>query len=187
MSKLATIVTLAGLITVTPALSQTAVPDLRGTWKGESETIILGTGNAHHGSTSSQAPRLSSVPFTLTIDKQEGRRFSGTLSSSRGTETVIAVISQSGTIYMVDDDGYSLVTMLAPNRLESCYLLQSPTSRVPAPSLPSNLSPKKWGDFRAKCRSPSPADEPWYRAGSCPISCGLSRVCVHRVTSFVSK
>src|SRR3954451_6668090 len=101
MSQLATIVTLAGLITVTPALSQTAVPDLRGTWKGESETIILGTGNAHHGSTSSPAPRLSSVPFTLTIDKQEGRRFSGTLSL-RGTETVIAVISQSGTIYMVD-------------------------------------------------------------------------------------
>ena len=55
MSKLATIVTLAGLITVTPALSQTAVPDLRGTWKGESETIILGTGNSHHGSTSSPA------------------------------------------------------------------------------------------------------------------------------------
>ena len=130
MSKLATIV-LAGLITASPAVSQTAVPDLRGTWKGESETIILGSGNAHHGSTSSPAaPRLSSVPFTLTIDKQEGRRFSGTLSSSRGTETVIAVISQSGTIYMVDDDGYSLVTMLAPNRLESCYLLQSPTSRV---------------------------------------------------------
>ena len=65
-----------------------------------------------------QRRELSSVPFTLTIDKQEGRRFSGTLSSSRGTETVIAVISQSGTIYMVDDDGYSLVTMLAPNRLE---------------------------------------------------------------------
>jgi hypothetical protein len=130
MSKLATIVTVAGLITATPALSQTAVPDLRGTWKGESETIILGMGNAHHGSTSSPAARLSSVPFTLTIDKQEGRRFSGTLSSSRGTETVIAVISQSGTIYMVDDDGYSVATMLAPNRLESCYLLQSPTSRV---------------------------------------------------------
>ena len=130
MSKLASIVTLAGLITVTPALSQTAVPDLRGTWKGESETIILGSGNAHHGSTSSPAaPQLSSVPFTLTIDKQEGRRFSGTLSSSRGTETVIAVISQSGTIYMVDHDGYSLVTMLAPNCLEF-YLLQSPTSRV---------------------------------------------------------
>ena len=71
----------------------------------------------------------SSLPSGARGD-EEGRRFSGTLSSSRGTETVIAVISQSGTIYMVDDDGYSLVTMLAPNRLESCYLLQSPTSRV---------------------------------------------------------
>ena len=129
-SKLATIVTLTSFIAATPTLAQTAVPDLRGTWKGESETIILGTGNAHHGSTSSPAPRLRSVSFTLTIDKQEGRRFSGTLSSSRGTETVIAVISQSGTIYMADDDGYTVATMLAPNRLESCYLLQSPTSRV---------------------------------------------------------
>jgi hypothetical protein len=109
MSKLALIVTVAGMITGTPAGSQTAVPDLRGTWKGESETIILGTGNAHHGFTSSPAPRL---------DKQEGRRFSGTLSSSRGTEMVIAVISQSGTTYMVDDDGYGVSTMLAPNRLE---------------------------------------------------------------------
>ena len=68
--------------------------------------------------------------FTLTIDKQDGRRFSGTFSSPRGSETVIAVISQSGTIYMVDDDGYNVATMLAPNRLEICYLLQSPTSRI---------------------------------------------------------
>jgi hypothetical protein len=43
---------------------------------------------------------------------------------------VIAVISQSGTIYMVDDDGYIAATMLAPNRLELCYLLQSSASRI---------------------------------------------------------
>jgi hypothetical protein len=128
-SKIASIATFTVLST-TAALSQTAVPDLRGTWKGESETIILGGGNPHHGSSTSSAPRLSSVPFTLTIDKQEGRRFSGTFSSPRGTETVIAVISQSGTIYMVDDDGYSVATMLAPDRLETCYLLQSPSSRI---------------------------------------------------------
>jgi hypothetical protein len=48
MSKLATIVTLAGLITVTPALSQTAVPDLRGTWKGEKRDD-----NSRHGECSS--------------------------------------------------------------------------------------------------------------------------------------
>jgi hypothetical protein len=54
----------------------------------------------------------------------------GTFSSSSGNETVIAVISQSGTIYMVDDDGYIAATMLAPNRLELCYLLQSSASRI---------------------------------------------------------
>jgi hypothetical protein len=130
MSKLSTIVTLTTLIVATPALAQTAVPDLRGTWKGESETIIHGGGNPHHAAPSATSPRLSSVPFTLIIDKQDGRRFSGTLSSPSGTETVIAVISHSGTIYMVDDDGFVLATMLAPNRLEVCYLLQSPSSRM---------------------------------------------------------
>src|SRR5215207_2683471 len=130
MSKFASIMALTGLITATAAPAQTAVPDLRGTWKGESETIILGAGNPHHAAPPATAPRLNSVPFTLTIDKQEGRRFSGTFSSSLGSETVIAVISQSGTIYMVDDDGYNVATMLAPNRLEVCYLLQSASSRI---------------------------------------------------------
>ena len=75
-------------------------------------------------------PQLNSVPFTLTIEKQDGRRFSGTFSSPRRSEAVIAVISLSGAIYMVDDDGYIVATMLAPNRLEMCYLSQSPTSRI---------------------------------------------------------
>ena len=130
MSQLAAIVTLTGLIAANAALAQTAVPDLRGTWKGESETIILGAGNPHHAAPPATAPRLNSVPFTLTIDKQDGRRFSGTLSSPRGSETVIAVISLSGAIYMVDDDGYNIATMLGPNRMELCYLLQSPASRI---------------------------------------------------------
>src|SRR3954454_20583694 len=106
MSKLAWIVTLAALTTATAAVAETAIPDLRGTWKGESETIILGAGNPHHASTPSAAPRVNSVALMLTIDRQDDRRFSGSFSSIRGTETVIAVISRTGTIYMVDDDGY---------------------------------------------------------------------------------
>jgi len=151
MSKLAIIVTLTGLIAANAALAQTAVPDLRGTWKGESQTIILGAGNPHHAAPPATAPRLSSVAFTLTIDKQDGRRFSGTFSSSSGNETVIAVISQSGTIYMVDDDGYIAATMLAPNRLELCYLLQSSASRIAScTEFTKSLSTRVRSDF---CRS----------------------------------
>lgn len=127
MSRYAWIVMLAAL--ATPAAADTAVPDLRGTWKGESQSIVLG-GNPHHAKQKAGEPRLTSVPFTLVIDKQDGRRFSGTFSSARHTETVIAVISRSGTIYMVDDDGYDVATMLAPDRMEICYLHLSPDSRI---------------------------------------------------------
>jgi hypothetical protein len=131
MSKLAWMVTLTTLTVANSATAQTAVSDMRGMWKGESETIILGTGNPHHAAATAGAePRLNSVPFTLTVDKQDGRRFSGTFSSTRGNDKVIAVISHAGPIYLVDDDGYSIGTMLAPNRLELCYMLQSPVTRV---------------------------------------------------------
>jgi hypothetical protein len=131
MSKVAAFFTLTAFMGAGAALAQTAVPDLRGTWKGESETIILGAGNPHHAAgPDASSPRLNSVPFTLTIEKQDGRRFSGTFSSPRGSEAVVAVISLSGAMYMVDDDGYIVATMLAPNRLEMCYLSQSPTSRI---------------------------------------------------------
>jgi len=129
VSKLACISILAVLATV-PATAETAIPDLRGTWTGESETIVLGRGNPHHRAKPSAQPRLNSVAFTMTIDKQDGRRFSGTFSSARGSEKVIAVVSRSGAIYLIDDDGYSVGTMLAPNRMELCYMLQSPATRI---------------------------------------------------------
>jgi hypothetical protein len=129
MSKLAWISLLAALAAA-PAIAETAIPDLRGTWTGESESIVLGRGNPHHRAKASAEPRLSSVKFTMTIDKQDGRRFSGRFSSARGTETVIAVVSRSGAIYLIDDDGYSIGTMLAPDRMELCYMQQAPGMRV---------------------------------------------------------
>ena len=70
------ILALAALIAANAAAAQTSVPDLRGTWKGESETVVVGAGNTHHPATAAEEPELRSVAFTLTIDKQEGRRLS---------------------------------------------------------------------------------------------------------------
>src|SRR3954468_17287112 len=135
MLKLAWIVTFAGLM-CTPVLAQTpaqsSIPDLRGTWKGESESVVFGAGaHPHHGGAPREdATLFTSKPFTMTIDKQDGRRFSGTFSSQRHSETLMGVVSRSGTIFMVDDDGYNVATLLAPNRLEICYLHLSAASRV---------------------------------------------------------
>ena len=130
MTKLAGVVACAMLTAVTAASAESAIPDLRGVWKGESETIIQGAGNPHHASPKAASPRLNSVAFTLTVKEQDGRRFSGTFASARGSDPVIAVISRSGAIYMVDDDGYTFGTMLAPNRIELCYMQLSPKSRI---------------------------------------------------------
>ena len=131
MLKFAWIVTLAALVAA-PAAAQTAIPDLRGTWKGESESIVLGAEHPHHPAVQSNAPELRSVSFTLTIDKQDGRRFSGAFSSARRTAQVIGVISRGGTIFLADSEseGHSNGTMLTSNRLELCYLHASSGARI---------------------------------------------------------
>src|SRR5262245_47889081 len=123
MSKqLACIISFAALAALpSPAAAQTAVPDLRGTWKGDSESVVLGGAHPHHSAPQPAQPRFTSVPFTLVIDQQNGRRFSGRFSSPHSSEPLIAVIARNGTILGVDDDGFANGSMLAPNRMELCY------------------------------------------------------------------
>ena len=128
MRKLAWIMTLAALA-VAPAAAETATPDMRGTWKGDSHSIVLGAA-PHHPDAKPGEPRFTNVPFTLVIDRQDGRRFSGTFSSTQHSETVVAVVSRAGTIFMADDDGYTAGTMLASDRMEICYVHSSSAKRV---------------------------------------------------------
>jgi hypothetical protein len=48
MSKLGWIAVLFVFTAAPAAAQQSAIPDLRGTWNGNSESIILGAGNPHH-------------------------------------------------------------------------------------------------------------------------------------------
>jgi hypothetical protein len=61
------------------------------------------------------------VPLTLTINKQDGRRFSATLSSQRANELLVGVISRTGTIFLADDDGTDYATLLGPDKIEICH------------------------------------------------------------------
>lgn len=129
MSRFAWIVVVS-VSAAAPAAADSGVPDFRGVWTGESETIVLGGGNDHHVAAQSNEPEMRSVRFTLTVDRQDGRRFSGTFSSPRSSEKVIAVYSRSGTILMADNEGYTHGTMLGPGRMELCYLHVSTAARI---------------------------------------------------------
>jgi hypothetical protein len=122
------------MLAATPSFAQTAAPapfpDLRGTWRGQSESIVSHGANPHHATPTESQPRLSSVPFTMTIDRQDGRRFSGNFASPRTTEPIIGVLSRNNTIMLVDSDGYTIGTVLGPDRLEMCYLQIAPHGRV---------------------------------------------------------
>jgi hypothetical protein len=127
MQRLAVVAVLSALASA-PAGAQD-FPNLVGTWKGDSESIVLPGGNEHHPG-KAKGPRMSNVPFTLVVEKQDGRRFYGTFSSRQHSEPVIAVISRNGAIYMVDDDGYTIGTMISPSKIELCYMKQSRSGRV---------------------------------------------------------
>ena len=114
-----------------PAIADNSFPDLRGTWRGDSESVITGIGNAHHaGTPQSSEPHVSSVTFTLKIEHQDGRRFWGVVSSERSSDSLIGVISRNGSIYYEDAKGYGAATLLSPDRLEMCYLQIASSGRV---------------------------------------------------------
>jgi hypothetical protein len=122
-------IALFALFAATPVAAQNA-PDLRGTWKGESEAIIWGKASKHQPAAEpTDQARLVDVPLTLTIDKQDGRRFSATLSSPRAKELLVGIISRTGTIFMADDDGTNYATLLGPDKIAICHLLSDTETR----------------------------------------------------------
>ena len=91
--------------------------------------VILVAGSA--SATVARSTGVASVKAGATLEIYGlGRRFSGTFSSPRSTEQVIAVISHNGAILMADDEGYAQGTILAPDRIELCYLFVSKEARV---------------------------------------------------------
>ncbi len=86
-------------LAATLAAARGSNSDLRGTWRGESETVIVGEGNTHPSAAAAEEPEFRSVAFTLIVGKQEDRRFSGIFASARGGYRVVAVISRTRTIF----------------------------------------------------------------------------------------
>ena len=104
--------------------------DIRGTWKGNTESIVMGAGNVHHAPAQPSEPEFRSVPVTMTIDKQDGRRFAGTFASPRGVTKIVGVLAHGGAVYITDDIGYSHGTIVTPGRIELCYQYASAASRI---------------------------------------------------------
>jgi hypothetical protein len=103
----------------TAAMAQTAAPGLVGTWTGIMEGVVAGSRHEH--TDPATEPRFDAVPFILTVERQEDRRFVGTWASTRATDPLIGIARAGGRrLEMVDDDGALTAELHGPDEMEIC-------------------------------------------------------------------
>lgn len=106
------------------ALAESEIPDIKGVWTYKAMAMTHqkspDANPEGHGSPESGAERLD---FNLTIDKQDGFRFSGIEASGKNKEVVVGVIGfDNKTVYWVDEDGMSFCQIVSPDKMEYVYL-----------------------------------------------------------------
>ena len=124
--------------TAATAAAQDAVPDLGGTWSGKGKSIVSGS-NPHHPGvrTPADAPRVREIEATYTVEGQDGHLVWGR-SASTAADTkepfAWAIANDNNTIFGADMDGYFHIQLLAPDRMEKCYVHNgtSPTRSIVA-------------------------------------------------------
>lgn len=95
-----------------PATAMAEPPVLKGYWQGTSESVNAKT-------------EFKETHIKVGILDQQGSRFWGTTTHGGETEKMVGVIREDGkTFYWVDvpDRGIVHGTILAPDKIETCYL-----------------------------------------------------------------
>jgi hypothetical protein len=115
------------LVPATIAFAQTNAPDLKGGWSGTAEIVHRSEAAEHVDPTAE--PSFRTLPFTITIEQQEGRRFAGSLASARASDPLIGMIRSDGRrLHMVDNDGTLTGELLGPDEMEVCRTEVTPHS-----------------------------------------------------------
>ena len=126
MRYLALALVLAVVGAATVARAQDAIPDIKGTWSGKGKVLVFGN-NVHNPGTQTmaEAPRMRDIEMTDVVEGQDGRLAWGR-SSSLAADTkepfAWAMSSDNKSIVGADTDGYFRITLLAPDRMEKCYV-----------------------------------------------------------------
>jgi len=124
MRYLALVLAIVGAATA--ARAQDAIPDIKGTWVGKGKVIVFGNNVHNPGQQSAtEPPRVRDIEMTDVVEGQDGRLAWGR-SSSAVMETkepfAWAFSLDNKSAVGADTDGYFRVTLLAPDRMEKCYV-----------------------------------------------------------------
>lgn len=107
------------------------IPNLKGKWTGKTYGIKYGKGDPKAHKKDSELEKPGELVFTMAIDFQDKRVFSGIRSSSRNSERILGVISSDNkTLYFVDEDGYLDGRLLGKDKMEVVYREVHPSTHV---------------------------------------------------------
>lgn len=110
----------ACLLLATGPAKAADIPNLLGVW-GSTDHEGITTGSRHFPH-DTPGPHFVSGQFTLTINRQEGRRFTGVKASGKHEEKIMGVIGYDGTtVHILEDEGQFTGHLLPDGSLELIY------------------------------------------------------------------
>ena len=97
--------------------------DLKGEWKGQTRSVIVGGDNGHFIDIETNKSTFSEVEITLIWNEQSNGRYIGYHTSGDHEEIIIGVASAYNPkiFHTVDHNGYSMGTIINDNQFELCY------------------------------------------------------------------
>lgn len=107
------------LVSLVPANADTKVPDLKGTWIGKAEGVVVNSPEA------AAKPHWGYVDVVLKIIAQRDRRFSGTMQIKDQNKPIAGVVAFDGAVWWAESDGFVQGRLRDADTIEACYVRAS--------------------------------------------------------------
>ena len=114
------------MATITAALMMAATasaqdsPDMRGTWTGTTEAVVLDTADYYENDKT--IAEFMAVPVEVVIDQQEGRRFAGRITADKWDKPFVGVLATKDRILWAEPSGTVEARLIDADTLDYCYL-----------------------------------------------------------------
>lgn len=106
------------------------VPDLRGTWRGDVETVLVDI--KRYQTQGLDAAIFGSFPVTLVIARQDGRRFAGRVDVDGEITPIVGVLTSQSTMQWSQDGTLVEGRLLDARTIDHCYVRPDPSAQSAA-------------------------------------------------------
>jgi hypothetical protein len=124
------IVLMAFLVGASLCFAESGIPNLVGTWSVKAEGGVITKGGAS-GSKTHHSGEFSTITAEAVVTKQQGRVLHGTFTSSKATESFIAVIGMDNkSFFYSDEDGFLEGRLVNKDKINAVYRHVTPADTV---------------------------------------------------------